>query len=669
MKSFTIKKKLITGFAVVSFVPIFILSVFLLKQIRDDAYTTFVQSTQNELQQIDKGFTFYIDGVKSFVQMLIDSPASKKADETLPNHIQLTTKKLIPPAEAGPVAQEIHEFYEVVHKSDESFLEVYMGSEWGGYISSAPGPMPAAYDPRARGWYKDNLHVNTIKVTDAYMTLSTKTAVLGIVSSVKDVTGKTIGVAGIDIGLNKMTDLITEVKLGKTGYIILAQGDGTILANPAMPESSFKKLNELNSDAYKTINSMTEGSTEVEIDDKVYIGVVHSSPSLGYKFIGLIEEDEVMAHANALTKVLVVVSVVIIGIFCFLGYLMANSITTPIHNAAAMLKDIAEGEGDLTKRLNITSQDELGDLAKWFNLFIEKLQVMIKQVSLNTGNIRSSSNELTQISDILFTNSGDTSQRATNVATSSEEMSANLNNVAAAMEESSTNANMVASAAEEMSATINEIAENAERARDVSSEAVSQAEGASASMSELGDAADKIGKVTETITEISEQTNLLALNATIEAARAGEAGKGFAVVANEIKELAKQTADATLDIKTLVEDVQHTTNSTGDGIKKITDVIGGVNETVASIATAVEEQTATTSEIAQNIAQASEGIQEVNENVSHSSTVANEITQDITEVSTASQTITDNSREVERNAQDLLKNTNELNEIVGSFKV
>lgn len=357
---------------------------------------------------------------------------------------------------------------------------------------------------------------------------------------------------------------------------------------------------------------------------------------------------------------------VVIGVV--LTLIINGAIVGPVNAAIASLKDIAEGEGDLTKRLDDSSSDEIGEMAKWFNTFITKLQGIVKQIADNSSQVDQSSNLLTDISKSLLDNSGDTSQRATNVATASEEMSTNLSSVAAAMEQSATNANMVATAAEEMSSTINEIAENAEKARGVSLDAVNQATEASQYMAKLGSAADKIGKVTETITEISEQTNLLALNATIEAARAGDAGKGFAVVANEIKELAKQTAEATLDIKTLIEDVQETTKSTGDGIQRISEVIGGVNETVGSIATAVEEQTATTSEIAENIAQTSQGIQEVNENVTQSSTVASDITRDISEVSTASQNISTNSVEVKTNAEELQQNAKQLSEIVGSFK-
>ncbi|EKD34732.1 MAG: hypothetical protein ACD_75C02215G0004 [uncultured bacterium] len=261
-------------------------------------------------------------------------------------------------------------------------------------------------------------------------------------------------------------------------------------------------------------------------------------------------------------------------------FFSVRSVTRPINRTMTMLKDIAQGEGDLTMRLEAQSKDEIGELGFWFNTFIEKLQEIIKRIAANSNLVEGSSNQLSSIAGKLYGGAEDTSRRTSNVAAASEQMSANLNNVAAAMEESSTNTNMVASAAEEMTSTINEIAENAERARSVSSKAVAQAQSASQNMRKLGEAAQKISTVTETITEISEQTNLLALNATIEAARAGEAGKGFAVVANEIKDLARQTAQATLNIKSQIEDVQRTTRSTVIEIDRISEVISGVNDIV-----------------------------------------------------------------------------------------
>jgi methyl-accepting chemotaxis protein len=186
---------------------------------------------------------------------------------------------------------------------------------------------------------------------------------------------------------------------------------------------------------------------------------------------------------------------------------------------------------------------------------------------------------------------------------------------------------------------------------------------------ELGHAADEISKVTEAITEISEQTNLLALNATIEAARAGEAGKGFAVVANEIKELARQTAAATLEIKNRITGIQDSTADTVTQIEAITGVINEVNEIVGTIATAVEEQSVTSQEIANNVAQASQGIQEVNENVNQSSSVAGTISGDIAEVNSSVQEIADSSSQVNHNSDELSALSGKLRELVGRFKV
>lgn len=378
---------------------------------------------------------------------------------------------------------------------------------------------------------------------------------------------------------------------------------------------------------------------------------------------------EIGAQVRKNMITMLIISGVIFAAIATLCLLIAFGIVRNLKTMIANFRDIAEGEGDLTKRLTFTSRDEIAELGNWFNVFIEKLQGIIGRIGENSAGVGTSSKELSSVSEALLAGAAQTSSRSANVAGAATDMSSNLSNVAATMEQASTNTTMVASAAEEMSATINEIAQNAERAKNVSSSAVEQAASASEMMQQLRTAADKIDQVTETITEISEQTNLLALNATIEAARAGEAGKGFAVVANEIKELARQTSTATLDIKNLIDDVQSSSVTTSSRIEEITSVIDDINDIVATIATAVEEQTVTTREIATNISQSSQGIQEVNENVSQSSVMATDISSDITEVSSAAEGIKRQSEEVQKNAQDLLSRFHELNSIVEGFKI
>ncbi|WP_310599880.1 methyl-accepting chemotaxis protein [Desulfobulbus sp.] len=346
---------------------------------------------------------------------------------------------------------------------------------------------------------------------------------------------------------------------------------------------------------------------------------------------------------------------------------LMRSVFSPLDKLSALMQDIAQGEGDLTKRLLVRSNDEIGRLARFFNIFVEKLQGVIASVASNVETLAASSDSMTTVSKQLSTAAQETSGKSSSVAEASEQMTVNFQSVSASMEQSTANVSIIASSTEEMTATVNEIAESAEKARVIADAAVQQSTTTSVKMRELEESAQKIGKVTETITEISEQTNLLALNATIEAARAGDAGKGFAVVANEIKELAKQTAAATVDIKNQIGEMQHTTNATIEDMAGISKVIVEINSVINAIATAVEEQSAATSEIAGNIAQASLGIAEVNENVSLSTEVVSTISRDIHGINQQSLQVGEGAGQVLARAQELAVLAEQLEKLVNKF--
>jgi methyl-accepting chemotaxis protein len=326
------------------------------------------------------------------------------------------------------------------------------------------------------------------------------------------------------------------------------------------------------------------------------------------------------------------------------------------------------GKGDLTARSNVTGADELGQMGASLDAMAEGLQGVISEINSDAENLDGTSGDLLAISKQVSSDCENSSSRANSVAAATEEMSSNMTSVAAAVEETATNVSTMADAVNIMTSTIKTITDDTEAARVKTSDAVSQSNSASQRVDELGKAATEISKVTEAITEISEQTNLLALNATIEAARAGEAGKGFAVVANEIKDLAKQTADATLDIRSKIETIQGSTDNTVSEINTIVDIINTVDGLVSGVAVALEEQANSALEIAENVDQASAGIMEVTENVAQSSAVSQEVASDITGVNSDITGINDASDDVSSKAEALSNLASALSERVSRFK-
>jgi methyl-accepting chemotaxis protein len=510
---------------------------------------------------------------------------------------------------------------------------------------------------------------NEIIRTDPYVDSTNGSVTVSNARTFTNVEGRIYGVMAIDVSSEKLTEIMNGIQIGKTGYAMMLHKSGLILADPKNAGNNLKYVSDVEIENLGMSLERSNANFTSTIGSRTYRVDSYKIPNTDWIIAVFMDKRELSEVSRSIRHTVFGLTALVLLAISVLAFFVSGRFTRPINRMVAGLKDIAQGEGDLTMRLPSSSRDEIGEMAKWFNLFIEKLQGIIREIAENSHKVNDSSDGLSTIATRLASGAENTAGRANALSVASEEMSANLNNVAAAMEESSTNTSMVATAAEEMTATINEIAQNAEKARSVSDQAVSKAGEASGQMDELGQAAQGIGKVVETITEISEQVNLLALNATIEAARAGEAGKGFAVVANEIKELAKQTSEATFEIKAKIEHIQGSTDGTVKGINEIAEVISSVNDIVGTIATAVEEQSAATREIANNIAQASQGIQEVNENVSQSSVVAGEITRDTAQVNEEAEEISNASSQVTSSAEQLREMAKQLNRIVGRFRV
>ncbi len=384
---------------------------------------------------------------------------------------------------------------------------------------------------------------------------------------------------------------------------------------------------------------------------------------------GLITVERTLARLTIWSVIGAFIVCVVLGT---LAAILGKRISGGIRQTADTLKDLAQGDGDLTVRFelkDIEHEDEVGRMHRHFNDFVDKIRSVIVDISNNAQTLVSSATQLSQTATQLASGSEETTAQSTSVAAAAEQMSTNMQGMASGTEEMSANVKTVAAAVEEMTASISEVAKNAEHAAQIAGEASNLAQTSNQNIGQLGEAADAIGKVIETIQDIAEQTNLLALNATIEAARAGDAGKGFAVVANEVKDLAKQTAEATEDIRHRIEGIQSSTGLAVTSIGNISEVIAKVNEVSRTIASAVEEQSITTREIAQNVAQTATAAETVSTGVQQSASAAQEITHNIARVDDAARQGAEGAGKTQTASEQLSGLGQQLQHLVDQFKV
>lgn len=337
----------------------------------------------------------------------------------------------------------------------------------------------------------------------------------------------------------------------------------------------------------------------------------------------------------------------------------------------------AVAEGNLTMSYDVAAADDdtrevwgtFTKIAEAVNAMCLNLRQVFTGLTNNANQLASTSTELSATATQLASGAEETNSQAATVAAAAEEMSTNMTNMAASTEQMTANVKAVSTAVEELTASIGEIAKTAGQTSAIASTAAQLADSSNVTIGQLGTAADEIGKVIEVIQDIAEQTNLLALNATIEAARAGEAGKGFAVVATEVKELAKQTANATQDIRSRIEGIQASTGEAVRSIKEVGEAIQRVNSASTTIAAAVEEQSITTKEIASNVHQTATAASTVSTGVAESAAACAEITRNMAGVDQAAKQTAQGASQTQVVGSELSTLSEQLRGMVSQFQL
>lgn len=649
----SLKLKLIIIFTIVIAIPFSVMSIYVLpQQIRSQ----YIESSSQQLKLADENMQTFLSNIQNNVNYLAPANLVKSSSGHLTSYVDRGEEddRVVRSSGAGGIEQQIFETYDSFRLAHPYIEWVYLGLESKEFIQT-PGEttLAAHYDPTTRPFYTEAVAGKGEFVLEPYE--YDGSVLLEVAKAVYD-GDQLLGVAGMDVNLDSMTEMLNQIKIGRSGYLILLHQDGTVISDAADSKFNLKDIKALKITGLDSISQAGDGAKSTTFQGERYLTNVYTSPSTGWKVIAMIPQKEISSATFNVSILILLLAALTYMIGLVMVVRFTDAIQIPIRKLSRRLELLADG--DLHSEVpTVKSKDDVGILASALHSVVGHLNSYIGEIGSALGNMVNGQlnislkqnylGDFISIRESIQTISNSLSQILTEINQSASQVNLGSRQISDVSQDLAQGSLEQASSVENLSATISEISvaaeQNAEHASNVYSSlshvqseievSNQQMRKMVSAMSLINQSSENIGKIIKTIEEIAFQTNILALNAAVEAQRAGSAGKGFAVVADEVRNLAGRSTAAAKDTTDLIEEsviqVDNGTKILDETAKSLQNVVESMRQVTGvadKIVLASSEQAKSIEKVTSGVAQISKVIQSNSATAEESAAASEELT-------------------------------------------
>lgn len=628
-----IRTKLVAFTSTIILALVLLVVIIIGMRIKSSSTKQFSDNTERETSLVEKNVDAFFDVARNALNLMSMNDTVLAVDDTVFTRTEDPQYKEKP---HSPVQRAMTSFFKSVGNTWPHFFEVFMGTKWNGMATNLDVIRAAGYDARGRGWYKAaEAASGRIATLDAYRATHGNAIVVCLSKAVL-ISREVKGVLGVSMTLDTLTNMIGTFKIGETGYMMMIEGDGTVLADPKHPDMEFKKLSEASDKGLQALSAAKRGDYTINMDGITYMAHVQTIDSLGWRLVALMQKREAMADYYAIIRWMAGIAVAAFVLFTIIAVLFAAKLTAPLLALSNHFHTAAEG--DFTQRMDEKGTDEFAKLAADYNVAFSKISKALQAVSNSAMSMQNAGRALSQGASGATETLKDMESSSKSMLSHSDEQNSAVRDMASAVDDvvmamgsvdksiasQVDGVNRSLDAIGNIDKSIDDLVKRLEETAILLDSMTSRTEAGKSKLSaltkiikELAEKSSALLETSSAIQSIAEQTNLLAMNAAIEATHAGKAGQGFAVVAVEIRKLAENSSNQGKNAAAVIEEsleIIKKMTAGGDAMRAAFDAVAQeavqVRTHEDAIKSSVEEQRAIakdTLQIMQNVGVTSNG--------------------------------------------------------------